>query len=306
MKRTDATAGPEGTAPKPPPRDLRLPLAALGYLTPALVLLAVFLVYPVIQTVYLSLFDASSTQYVGLRNYVFLFTSPSTLYVFRNNLLWLTLFTGATVVLGLILAVLANQVRYEAVAKALIFIPMAVSFTAAGVIWRFMYLYRPPGFEQTGVVNAVLDSFGGDPVPWIINPAVNNYALIAAGIWMWTGFALVVISAGLKGIPTEVLEAARVDGATERQLFWYVLLPMLRPVLAVVTVTLVINSLKVFDLVYVMTFGNYRTDVLANRMFKEMFSFGNFGRASAVAVILLLAIVPMMAFNIRRFRREGT
>ncbi|MFU8890055.1 MAG: carbohydrate ABC transporter permease [Anaerosomatales bacterium] len=283
----------------------RLATIAWLWVLPAFVLLGVFLVYPVVNTVYLSFFSGrGASVFVGLDNYRYLFTHPETLIVFRNNLLWLVLFTGASVGLGLILAVLSNQVRYEAVAKAIIFVPMAVSFTAAAVIWRFMYIYRPGQFEQTGVLNAAIVALGFDPVPWITNTAVNNYALIAAGIWMWTGFALVVISAGLKGIPAEVLEAARVDGANEVQIFWRVILPMLRSVMLVVAVTLTINSLKVFDLVYVMTFGNYQTDVLANRMFKEMFTFGNFGRASAVAVVLLLAIIPLMALNIRRFRRE--
>ncbi|MDF1541974.1 MAG: sugar ABC transporter permease [Anaerosomatales bacterium] len=283
----------------------RLATIAWLWVLPAFVLLGVFLVYPVVNTIYLSFFSGrGASVFVGLDNYRYLFTHPETLVVFRNNLLWLVLFTGASVGLGLILAVLSNQVRYEAVAKAIIFVPMAVSFTAAAVIWRFMYIYRPGQFEQTGVLNAAMVALGFDPVPWITNTAVNNYALIAAGIWMWTGFALVVISAGLKGIPAEVLEAARVDGANEVQIFWRVILPMLRSVMLVVAVTLTINSLKVFDLVYVMTFGNYQTDVLANRMFKEMFTFGNFGRASAVAVVLLLAIIPLMALNIRRFRRE--
>ena len=277
---------------------------ALAYLAPAALLLGVFLVYPVLNTIYLSFFSKNSQQFVGWDNYVYLFTNESTAVVFRNNLLWLILFTGAAVAIGLVMAVLANQVRYEAVAKAIVFVPMAVSFTAAGVIWRFMYIYVAPQFGQIGVMNALLDRLGFDPVPWITNTSVNNYALILAGVWMWTGFALVVVSAGLKGIPTEVIEAARIDGASERQIFWYVILPMLKSVIAVVAVTLVINSLKVFDLVYVMTSGNYDTDVLANRMFKEMFTFGNFGRASAVAVVLLLAIIPVMAFNIRRFRRE--
>ncbi len=283
----------------------RLVTAAWLWVLPAFVLLGVFLVYPVVNTVYLSFFSGRDmSTFVGLDNYVYLVTHPETITVFRNNLLWLVLFTATTVALGLLLAVLSNQVRYEALAKAIIFIPMAVSFTAAAVIWRFMYIFRPPQFEQTGVVNAAFTALGFDPIPWITNPSVNNYALIAAGIWMWTGFALVVISAGLKGISAEVLEAARVDGANEIQIFWHVILPMLRSVLVVVAVTLIINSLKVFDLVYVMTFGNFATDVLANRMFKEMFTFGNFGRASAVAVVLLLAIVPMMLSNVRRFRRE--
>lgn len=277
---------------------------AWAYIAPAGALLALFLLYPSISTVYMSLFDSRSGAFVGLSNYVYLFTSKETLIVFRNNLLWLVLFTGATVTFGLLVAVLTNHVRYEAIAKAMIFIPMAVSFTAAAVIWRFMYIYSPPPYPQTGVVNAIVTGLGGQPVAWISNTAVNNFALIIAGIWIWTGFALVIISAGLKGIPTEILEAARVDGASERQVFWHIIVPMLRGVLVVVTVTMVINSLKVFDLVYVMTFGNFETDVLANRMFKEMFTFGNFGRASAVAVVLLAAIVPLMVLNIRRFRRE--
>ena len=275
------------------------------YISPALAFLAIFLAYPVINTFILSFLNANSTAPVGFSNYVYLFTQPDTLLVFRNNLLWLVLFTGAVVVLGLLLAVLTNQVRYEAVAKAVIFIPMVISFTAAAVIWRIMYIYQPLGFEQTGVVNAILVALGGTPVAWLVDPSVANFALIVAGVWMWTGFALVVISAGLKGIPTEILEAARVDGATEYQLFLRVILPMLRGVLVVVTVTMVINALKIFDLVYVMTFGQAGTDVIATRMFREMFIFGDYGRASAIAVVLLLAIIPVMVINIGRFRREA-
>ncbi len=281
-----------------------VPLVTWMYLAPAFLFLGVFLVYPVVNTVYLSFLNRDSTQPAGLLNYVTLFTNPDILIVFRNNLLWLTLFTGVVVALGLVLAVLTNQVRYEAIAKALVFIPMAISFTAAAVIWRFMYVYQPPGLEQTGVVNAALVGLGGEPIAWLVTPTVANFALIAAGIWMWTGFAMVVISAGLKGIPTEILEAARVDGATEFQIFRRIILPMLSGVLVVVAITMIINSLKVFDLVYVMTFGNYDTDVIANRMFKEMFRFNDYGRASAIAVILLLAIVPVMLANLRRFRRE--
>ncbi|HZJ02291.1 MAG TPA: sugar ABC transporter permease [Thermoleophilia bacterium] len=271
------------------------------YVLPAFILLGAFLVYPVLRTIYWSFFGRHSESFVGLDNYQYLLTQQDVLIVFRNNLLWLVVFTGVTVGLGLILAVLTNLVRYEAIAKAVIFVPMAISFTAAAVIWRFMYIWNPASFKQTGVLNAVITSFGAEPVAWITNTSVNNYALIVAGIWMWTGFSLVVISAGLKGISSEILEAARVDGANEFQIFRHILLPMLKPVLVVVTVTLVINSLKVFDLVYVMTFGNFDTDVIANRMFKEMFQFGQFGRASAIAVILLVAIVPFMLFNIRRF-----
>ena len=282
----------------------RVPMVTWVFISPALLFLLVFLVYPTVNTIYLSFLNQNSTAFVGLDNYRYLFTSPDTLTVFRNNIFWLFAFAVVVVVLGLILAVLTNQVSYEPVAKALIFIPMAISFTAAAVIWRFMYIFQPPAFPQTGVVNAALVGLGGSPVAWLSDPTTANFALIAAGIWMWTGFAMIVISAGLKGIPSEIMEAARVDGATEFQIFRRIILPMLSGVLVVVAVTMTINALKVFDLVYVMTFGNYDTDVIANRMFKEMFRFLDFGRASAIAVVLLLAIIPVMLINLRRFRRE--
>jgi alpha-glucoside transport system permease protein len=281
----------------------KISLETYWYILPALFFLLVFLLYPTVHTFYLSFFDPDSSSFVGLKNYVYLFTHKEISLVLRNNLLWLTLFTVTAVGMGLFLAVLSDRLRYEPVIKAIIFIPMAISFTAAAVIWRFMYLYRPEGFPQTGLVNALWVSLGGTPVAWLVNLDVNNFALIAAAVWMWTGFGMIVISAGLKGIPREILEAARVDGAREWQLFWHIIQPMLRPILIVVALSLTINALKIFDLVYVMTFGNHDTDVIANRMFKEMFIFANFGRASAIAVILLLFIIPVMVMNIRRFRQ---
>jgi alpha-glucoside transport system permease protein len=274
------------------------------YLLPAGVFLIVFLVYPTVTTVYLSFFNRDSTEFVGSSNYIYLFSHKDTLVALRNNLLWLTLFTAVTVAIGLLAAVLTDRVSYGSLAKAIIFIPMAVSFTAAAVIWRFMYQFQAEGVAQTGLVNATLVALGVPPVAWLFDPSINNFAIIAAGVWIWTGFATVILSAGLKGIPTEIIEAARIDGAQEWQIFHRIILPMLLPIILVVTVTLVINALKVFDLVYVITFGNFDTDVLANRMYKEMFTFGHFGRASAIAVILLLAIIPIMLANLRRFRRE--
>ena len=282
------------------------------WILPALVFLGVFLVYPVIDTVRVSLTDTSSSAAVSVDNYSDLFTESDFRQTLLNNVLWLVLFTGATVALGLVIAVLTNQVRYEAAAKALIFIPMAVSFVAAGVIWTFMYQFQPdaPGFTQTGTVNAVWTGLGGSPVAWLVDDGkvpvygINNLAIIAAGIWMWTGFAMVILSAGLKGIPTDILEAARVDGAREGQVFRRIIIPMLWPTITVVGVTLMITSLKTFDLVFVMTGGRFDTDLIATRMWREMFIALNFGRASAVAVVLILAIVPIMLLNIRRFRQQ--
>ena len=282
------------------------------WILPALVFLGLILIYPVVDTVRVSLLDASSDSFVGVDNYKDVFTRRDFRTVLQNNLLWLVLFSTVTVGIGLVIAVLTNRVRYEAAAKALIFVPMAISFVAAGVIWRFMYEFQPdaPGFTQTGTVNAAVTAVGGSPVAWLTDSGkvpgvgINNVALIAAGIWMWTGFAMVILSAGLKGIPTEILEAAHVDGANGFQVFRRIIVPILWPTIVVVTVTLMINSLKVFDLVFVLTGGRFDTDVIGTRMWREMFISLHFGRASALAVILFLAIVPIMVINIRRFRQQ--
>jgi len=275
------------------------------YVGPLLLILAFFLVYPTLNTLYLSFLDKYSEVFVGLDNWVYAFTNHAMLISFRNNVLWLVVFTALTVSLGLVLAVLLDRVRYEAVAKSIIFLPMAISFVGAGVIWKFVYAFRPAGYPQIGILNAVVHTLlGFQPIGWLIERAINNFALIAVGVWIWTGFCMVILSAAYKGIPRELLEAARVDGANEWQLFWRVTLPMMKSTIAVVATTMVINVLKIFDVVYVMTNGNFNTEVMANRMYKEMFHFREFGRASAIAVILLLAIIPVMAVNIRRFQEQ--
>jgi alpha-glucoside transport system permease protein len=275
------------------------------YVGPLLLILTFFLVYPTLNTLYLSFLDKYSRVFVGLDNWVYAFTSRTMLISFRNNVLWLVVFTALTVSLGLVLAVLLDRVRYEAVAKSIIFLPMAISFVGAGVIWRFVYAFRPAGQPQIGILNAAVNTLLGlQPIGWLIERAVNNFALIAVGVWIWTGFCTVILSAAYKGIPRELLEAARVDGANEWQLFWGITLPMMKSTIAVVATTMVINVLKIFDIVYVMTNGNFSTEVMANRMYKEMFHFREFGRASAIAVILLLAIIPVMAVNIRRFQEQ--
>jgi alpha-glucoside transport system permease protein len=276
------------------------------WLAPALLLLTFYLVYPTLNTIYLSTLNADSTEFVGLANYVVAFTSPVMVESFRNNIVWLVFFTACTVTLGLLIAVLTDRVRYESVVKALVFLPMAISFVAAGVIWKLMYDFQPAGEPQTGTVNAVLAATvpGFEPQAWLFNRGTNNLALIVIGIWMWTGFCTVILSAGLKSIPDEILEAARADGANEWQVFRRITLPMMRSTIAVVMTMMIINVLKVFDIVYVMTNGNLGTEVIANRMYKEMFNYRHFGRASAIAVILFCAIVPVMIYNVRRFREQ--
>jgi alpha-glucoside transport system permease protein len=278
------------------------------WLAPAFVLLAAFLVYPTVSTAVLSFFSANSGKPVGLANYAYIFTDSNMLTVLKNNLVWLVVFTLATVTIGLLIAVLTDRVRYEGAVKAVIFLPMAISFVAAGVIWKFMYQYQPAGAAQVGTVNAIFSAIspGFQPQAWLFNKSQNNWALIIVGVWMWVGFAMVILSAGLKGIPESLIEAARIDGAKEGRIFLSIILPLLRSTVTVVTTTLVISVLKIFDVVYVMTNGNLDTDVIANRMYKEMFNYQNFGRASAFAVILLLAIIPVMVLNIRRFGRGGS
>jgi len=275
------------------------------YMGLALFFLTIYLIYPIVNTAYLSFLGKGSKEFTGLGNYWYVFTNTGMLGALKNNLLWLVLFTSITVSLGLVIAVLTDKVRYEAAAKAMVFLPMAISFVAASVIWRFMFEFRPAGMPQIGLLNALLSTIPGfQPVAWLVNTKVNNFALIGVGIWIWTGFCMVILSAGLKGIPLEILEAARIDGASEWQIFWRIILPIMRTTIIVVATTMVIIVLKVFDIVYVMTNGNLGTDVIANRMYKEMFNYHHFGRASAIAVILLLAVIPVIVFNVRRFRAQ--
>lgn len=290
------------------PRRAREGLRPWVWLAPALAFLGVFLVYPALTTLQLSLLGPRSTEFVGLRNYAFIFTDREMLLAFRNNLLWLGTFTSLTVGLGLAMAVLTDRVRYEPLAKSVMFLPMAISFVAAGVIWKFVYEFRPAGAAQIGLLNGILvrACSGFEPVAWLVNHLTNNFALIAVGVWVWVGFSLVILSAALKAIPAELLEAARVDGSTEWQLFWSIILPMLGPTITVVATTMVIFALKAFDIVYVMTNGNFETEVIANRMYKEMFNFRDFGRASAIAAVLFAATVPVMVANVRRFRWQET
>ncbi len=276
------------------------------WLAPALLFLFVFLVWPSILTIARSFQGQVAGNWVGLDNYAWFFGTGDALVALRNNALWVVFLTLFTVGLGLVIAVLVDRVRYETVAKSVIFVPLAISMTAAGIIWKFMFRYDPAGATQTGTLNGIFGVFGVGPTAFLQTDtlAFNTIMLILVMAWMWTGFAMVILSAALKGISPELLEAARVDGANEWQVFRRIVFPLLVPTIAVVSTTIIITALKAFDIVYVMTSGNYDTDVIANRMIKELFQFGQFGRGSALAVILLIAIVPIMALNINRFRAQ--
>lgn len=285
------------------------------YLLPAIVIMFIFIVYPAANTFYLSFRNSTNTDWASaacvtfepcwgiLENYRYALTSEIMRIAFFNNLMWIVIMVTATVVLGLLVAVLADRVRYEPFAKALIFMPMAISFVGAGVIWKFVYDYRP-GLEQIGLLNAIVVALGGQPVPWLTVPLVNIVALNFVGVWVWTGFCMTILAAAVKGVPSELLEAARLDGASEIQVFRQITVPIIMPTIAVVVTTMVINVLKIFDIVYVMTGGNYGTQVIANQMYIEQYTNFQTGRAAAIAVVLITVILPAMYFNIRRFREQ--
>lgn len=286
------------------------------YLSAALIIMLLFIVYPTIRTVTLSLKDKTGSQpatvdcwpgepcWGVLENYRYALTNPEMLQALRNNALWILLMVPGTVGAGLVFAVLTDRVRYERLAKTVIFLPMAVSFVGAGVIWKFVYYLESGKGPQIGVLNAIITGLGGKPVAWLTNSnwMVNNVSLWIVGIWLWAGFCMTILSAALRAVPTEILEASRVDGATEWQVFWRIMFPLILPTVTVVTTTMIINVLKVFDIVFVMTNGLNGTEVIANRMFK--FIVTNQGRSMAIAVLLIVLTIPIMIFNVRRFREQ--
>jgi alpha-glucoside transport system permease protein len=291
------------------------PLLGWAFALPALILIVLFLIYPTFRTIQMSFTTGANFQTdegVGLNNYVNLFTNDR--YFFKvdefppsgavfNTILWLVLFTGGTVGFGLLIAVMANSVRYEVLIKTIVFLPTAISFTAAGIIWRFVYSADP----NVGVLNAIwVGIFGGDPIAWLGRVEIVNVAVIIAAIWLSTGFCTVILSAGLKSLPQEVHEAARVDGATALEVFAFITVPMLWPTILVVTTTMIINVLKAFDLVYIMTNGGPRnaSRIIGFSMYNEMFGNNRPGYGSAIAVIMLILVLPFVYFNIRRYRNE--
>jgi len=288
------------------PIDIRERVRPYVFVGPAMVILFVYLVYPTIHTFLLSFKDAKSEDWArqfGLENYIFLFTDSKMLIVLRNNLLWLIFVTGLSVGLGLVIAVMVDRIgRWEPVAKSVIFLPMAISAVGASVIWKFVYYYQPPGRNQTGLLNAIVVALGGDPIGWLIQRPWNNFFLMIVMAWLLTGFCMVVLSAAVKGVPGELLEAARIDGANEVRIFFSVIIPYIRGTILTITTTVLIMVLKVFDLVFVMTSGKLGTEVLANRMYAEMFIFRHFGRGSTLGIILFILVIPFIIYNIHSLR----
>ena len=275
------------------------------FLAPALFLLGVYLIYPLVETFRLSFFDEVGEGFVGLANYAWVFNDDNFLITIRNNVLWLLVVPAAATALGLVVAVLADRVWWGYAAKTLVFMPMAISFVGASVIWKFVYDFRGPEADQIGILNAIVQGMGFEPQAWVTLPLWNNFFLMAILIWIQTGFAMVILSAALRGVPTDTIEAARIDGATELQIFFEIMVPQVMSTVLVVWTTITITVLKVFDIVMAMTGGQWDTSVLANLMYDWMFrGGGDYGRSSTLAMVLMFAVIPVMAFNIRRFRAE--
>ncbi|MDA1330747.1 MAG: sugar ABC transporter permease [Chloroflexi bacterium] len=297
------------------------------YILPSLAIIAFFIVYPVFNTIYLSLRDADSENWASttcvegeacwgvFENFRYALTSEidktdagtiwNSFWIssFGNNIKWIFVMVSGSVGLGLLMAVLSDKVRYEAVAKSVIFLPMAISFVGAGIIWKFVYAFGTDQ-RQIGILNAMRGAVGLPPKAFLTAIPENTLFLVVVGIWIWAGFCMVILSAAIKSVPTELIEAARIDGANELTVFGRITVPIILPTITVVVTTMVINTLKIFDIVFVMTGGNFSTDVIANRMYTEMYVNQQTGRGTAVAVILIVAIVPFMYANIKRFREQ--
>ncbi|GCD91232.1 carbohydrate ABC transporter permease [Nocardioides sp. LS1] len=278
------------------------------YILPAFGAIVLYLVYPAVLTVINSFKDNFSREYVGFKNYSALFQDHNFRDTLFNTVLWILIVPAITVILGLLVAVLADRLKPtgEKVTKTVIFLPMAISMIGAATIWRFVYVSNPKGTAQTGLLNAFVGTLGSDPVQWLQkqNFHLNSLLLMVILVWLQVGFSMVLLSAAVKGVPVDTLEAARIDGANERQIFSRVVLPQIKGTVITVFITVTIGVMKIFDIVYVNTNGNFNTNVLGNEFYNQISTFINYGKASAIVVILMVAVVPIMWYQVRNFRAE--
>ena len=290
----------------PPKWEERIkPLVFIG---PAFAAITLFLLYPTVRTVLLSFANRDSTEFIGLSNYTDLLKDPNFQSTLFNTLLWIVVVPAVTVALGLGIAVMADRLKpsSEKLSKTIIFLPMAISMVGAGTIWRFVYEARPAGRTQIGLQNAIVTALGSDPVVWLQESGfrLNSFFLMVILVWAQVGFSMVLLSAAIKSVPTETIEAARIDGAGEVKAFFRVIVPQIWATVITVFITVTIGVMKVFDIVYVMTNGNFDTNVIAVDFYNQLFTNGNAGRASAIVVMLMLAVIPIMAYQVRHFRAQ--
>jgi alpha-glucoside transport system permease protein len=278
------------------------------YILPAYLAIAVFLIYPTIQTVINSFKDQSSTEWIGLQNYTELLTNKGFQQTIFNTLLWMLIVPVVSVIIGLAVAVLADRLKpnTEKSTKTIIFLPMAVSAIGAAVIWDFIYATRPAGQPQIGLMNAVWGAFGGSPIAWLEQSQfhLNSLLLMVVLLWGQIGFSMVLLSAAVKGVPVDTMEAARIDGADEKQIFFRVVVPQIKGTIITVLITVIIGVMKIFDIVYVMTNGNFNTNVVGNEFWNQFSTFFNNGSASAIVVMLMIAVIPIMIYQVRHFKAE--
>ena len=277
---------------------------AAAFLAPTVIALLVGLIYPGLRTIYQSFFDAAGSTFIALDNYGTIFSDPEQLIVLRNTVLWVVITPFLATAVGLLYAILVDRSRFEAAAKALIFLPMAISFVGASIIWKFVYEFRPDQgrIQQIGLLNQLVVWLGGSPQQWLVEGQWNNLFLIAIMIWIQAGFAMTVLSAAIKAIPDDIVEAARLDGVKAIGMFRYVTLPSIRPAVVVVLTTIGIATLKVFDIVQTVTGGQFGTSVIANEFYSQSFRSDNQGLGSALAVLLFILVMPIVVYNIRQLR----
>jgi len=302
------------------PDDWTTRLQPFVFVGPAMAILAWYLALPTVRTSWISLFDRGgppadlsffgqigSASFVGLSNYGAVFTERLMLEAFRNNIMWIIFGSTFSVIFGLVVAVLADRSRFEKTAKSFIFMPMAISFVGASIIWNFIYEFRPTNQPQVGLLNALVVGLGGEArawPQWVDIAPWNNLFLIIIVIWLQAGFAMVLFSAALKGIPEELLEAGRMDGANEFQIFFSIMIPYIQGTIITVWTTIVIFTLKIFDVVWVMTGGQFGTHVIATQFYRQSFTADNKGFGAAIAIVLLIAVIPVMVYNLRQFREQ--
>ncbi|WP_396667837.1 carbohydrate ABC transporter permease [Microbacterium sp. R86528] len=275
----------------------------IAFLTPAALLLLIGLIIPSIQTFVAAFMNSSGKEFIGFDNFVWVFTQPDGIRTVANTIVWVLIAPAVSTAVGLAYAVFIDKTRGEKIYKVLVFMPMAISFVGASIIWKFVYEYRAAEFQQIGLLNQIVVWFGGEPQQWLLVAPWNTLFLIVVLIWVQTGFAMVILSAAIKGVPTEQLEAAELDGTNAWQSFWNVTVPAIRPAIIVVLTTISIASLKVFDIVRTMTGGNFDTSVIANEMYTQFTKF-EAGRSAAFAVILFVLVLPIVIYNARQIRLQ--
>lgn len=284
--------------------NLRESIRPWIFIGPAVLILLVYLVYPVFASLWYSVLDRNANEFVGLANYAWAVQNPNFWIAVRNNILWLIFVPTLATGFGLLIAYMTDRLWWGKLARTLVFLPMAISFVGASVIWKFIYDYRGDEQEQIGLLNALVVAFGGDPVTWITVPFWNNFLLMIILVWIQTGFAMVILGAAIRGVPEDTLEAAIIEGANQFSIFFKIVIPQIFGTIVVVWTTITILVLKIFDIVFAMTNGQWDTNVLANFMYDQLFRAGDIGKGSAIALVIMFAVTPVMLYNIRRARQD--